>query len=123
MNGNEWIGDAILACDPIEAERIRHLPAPVVKGKVRGRLPTQSDTVTGSFQPITGRELELLPEGMKNRGAWKFYTQADFQTVNVSECGIPDRLVFDGVTYETQRVDDWAHAAGYSKVTLTRVDR
>jgi hypothetical protein len=123
MTGNEWIGDAVLACGPVTVDRVQHLPAPVIKGKASGPLETSTTQVKGSLQPMTGRELQLLPEGLRNRGVWKFYSQTSFQTADVAECGVPDRLVFDGVTYEVHQVDPWDHVADYFKIILTRVDR
>lgn len=39
-------------------------------------------TIQGSIQPLTGREIEQMPEGELRNGRWKLYTQSDLQFAN-----------------------------------------
>lgn len=57
---------------------IRTRTASWVDGVYTQSAPTTS-TIQGSIQPITGRDIEQMPEGEIRSGKWKLYTQSALQ--------------------------------------------
>lgn len=80
---------------------------------VRGSSTTT--TFTGSLQPLTGRELERLPEGLRTRASSTLITAPDVQlrTVDLANQRQADVVISaSGRRFEVIRVEDWtAHAA------------
>jgi hypothetical protein len=123
MGAFDMVGDCIDLLDPQEVEVIRFLPPPVVDGRVVGDPEEERFPATGSLQALSQKDLLSLPEGLRNQGTVKFYTQCELRTVELSENRIPDQFVAGGVTYEVKTIDDWRPAGDYFKVIATRVDR
>ena len=123
MGAFDMVGDCIDVLDPQEVEVIRFLPPPVEDGRVVGEPEEDRFPATGSLQTMSQRDILALPEGLRNQGAVKFYTQCELRTVELSECDLPDQFVADGITYEVKTIDDWMQAGDYFKVIATRVDR
>lgn len=84
-------------------------------------------TIKGSAQPA-GENVELLPEGVRERDAIVIYTATELLTTRSpsNTGGIADRVLFGGRRYEVQNVDDWAVLSGqgmYYKAIATLVER
>jgi hypothetical protein len=58
--------------------RTRYAASTVVNGRTVNGATTTS-TITGSVQPLTGREVERLPEGVRQRVTLKIYTTAELR--------------------------------------------
>jgi hypothetical protein len=87
---------------------------------VRG-APSTFDIVA-SIQPLTGRELQDLPEGQRNVGNLNCYTETLLLTGE--DQAAPDRLDYKGTDYEVQAVEDWTdHVTGlpHYKVRIAEV--
>lgn len=66
--------------------------------------------IRASVQPITGKELETLPEGERSKEWFKVYTKDDVRTgtQHVGTVGRrADHLVFDGAEHEVRKVQPW----------------
>lgn len=101
---------------------IRSFPSAVVKGRANPPIE-QKFTTQLSVQPMTMKELRMLPEGMRNQGRVKAYGCDELKTVATSECRIPDRFLHRGVEYQIDKVDDWVDAGNYYKFEAVRVTR
>lgn len=77
--------------------------------KVAGSTSTL--TVTGVMVPLTGRQLERLPEGQRSGELRAFYTKTSLQTAG--EGVAADVISDDGRTWEVEDVDDWSDSGGY----------
>jgi uncharacterized protein YvpB len=53
-----------------------------------------------SIQPVTGTELQSLPEGLRSRRPVNVYTTATLRTVHLSES--PDHISYDDEWFEVQ---------------------
>lgn len=84
---------------------------------VRVAGSTSTLSITASVQPVTGRELERLPEGMRTTEVVKLYTTTALRT---ADSGDPDHISIDGETYEVQLVERWT-AKGYYKIMALKV--
>lgn len=69
-------------------------------------------TITASVQPLSGKELEKLPEGRNLSGVYRLYTDFRLQTVDDNGAKNPDRIVA-GISptpnrqYEVIQVEEW----------------
>lgn len=68
----------------------------------------QSFTIKGSIQPVSGREMQFLPDGMRAREVYKFYTDTKLAVVSEDKSKAADRLVIDGKKFEVVTVEDWS---------------
>lgn len=56
-------------------------------------------TITGSVQPVDERQMQMLPEGVRQDVSLRIYTTSPLRTGDQST-GIPaDRIAIDGETY------------------------
>ncbi len=117
------VGEAIEACEPPQVEVTRFRAVPVSRGRVVGKLDESRFVIEASVQPLTQKELQLLPEGARTQGRVKIYTQTELLTAEVSECKMPDRIRYRGVEYLVKEVDDWVDAGGYFKAIGVRTER
>lgn len=105
-------------------EIIRHLPAPILKGRVQGRPEEKRIDAVASIQEMTRRDLAQLPEGMRNSGVVQIFIDTEVLTTDTSAGNVPDRIDFGGGRlFQVQKVGDWNAAACYYDVTATRVGR
>lgn len=78
---------------------------------------------TGSFQPISGADLQRLSEGERERVTLKVYTRADLRTSQ--QGGNPaDLILYAGSVWEVQRVERFpgAHPIPHYVGFLMRLD-
>lgn len=59
-----------------------------------------TSTIRGSIQPLTNREVDLLPEGERWQDTRKLYTRATLRVVDVDNELPPHRIQFDGREWE-----------------------
>lgn len=93
------------------------------KGRKTDEGAKETFTASGSFQPMTQKELMRLPEGQRNSGRSKFYSACELLTVELSTCNTPDELEVNGVAYQVDKVDDWNTIAGFFRYELGRLNR
>jgi hypothetical protein len=72
-----------------------------------------SDTIFGTVQPLSGKELRNLPPG-QNALDWRNVWSLD-------ELFLRDQLTIEGVTYVVQQVDPWQIDGQYWKAQACRV--
>lgn len=104
---------------PIKVSRA--LPSPVEKGRRTGRPEDFKFEVQASVQPLSDKELQQLPEGMRNQGTVWVFSDCELLTVSTSECRVPDRFECNGVTYQIQSVEDWSQTTGHYRCRATRI--
>jgi hypothetical protein len=86
---------------------------------VSGRFVPGAPTVTtaaGNVQPLSGKELLLLPEGERQRQVVKIYTGFALESGDIVTRA-------DGIQYDVQAVENWtAFAQPHFKARLTRIE-
>lgn len=88
---------------PLTLQRIS--PGSYIDGLwVEGNLTSQ--TITSSVQPISGEELQSLPEERRVRKNYKLFTSTQLFTVR-NPTNNPDRIIIYGETYEVYQVFPW----------------
>ena len=118
------LAEAVLNC-AVPVKLIRAFPS-ATGGAALGRVNPpieRSTTIQLSVQPMSARELKMLPEGMRNDGTVKCYGPDELITAKSSTCQIPDKFEYRNVLYQVASVHDWKDLGGYFKTIATRVDR
>ncbi len=78
---------------------------------VRGKWTDGSEaapvTIQGTFQPSKGNELEVLPEGRREKSTYTVYTKTQIKTVNQFDETQADILVKDSIRYLVVVAEPW----------------
>jgi hypothetical protein len=86
---------------------------------VDGRQVAASVTtfdILASVQPMGGRDLQRLPEGLRAAERLSVYTATPLRVSRT-----PDTVEIDGETWEVEVVEQWGGIAGYCKATVAKV--
>lgn len=75
--------------------------------------------VLACVQPLTPRELERLPEGLRSRELRHVWTAAALKVAD--GVNVPDLVAIDGASWEVQAVEDWVAFGGLCKAVVARV--
>lgn len=98
----------------------RPAPGSYVNGRwVEGA--TTDSTITASIQPLTGEDMEELPEARRESEGYNMYTSTQVRTVQ--EAGSnqnADRIVFNGKEYEVHQVRPWQNNTNFTIVNHYR---
>lgn len=99
----------------------RRTPGVLSQGVWLERPPTKLN-ILASVQPA-GREVQLLPEGLRSDEALTIFTSTRLQTAADPAGAGSDRLEWNGNLYEAQRIDDWIAGGrgNYFRVIFTRI--
>jgi hypothetical protein len=91
-----------------------------VKGRFTPGATTDTPGVVASVQPITGKELERLPEGIRSKRPAKLYTETEIKQADVGASTPPDQILWDSETWEVHNVG--VHTWGsYYKAIIFKV--
>lgn len=83
-------------------------------------LEPEETTIQASVQPAKQGELVRLPEGRRVRGGVKIFTTTELFTASVEDQRQPDIIVWQGVEWEVDAVDNWEGPGEYYKALATR---
>lgn len=86
-----------------------------------GRLDagtTSTLTVRAVVQPVTGRDLKRLPEGLRTDDVRQVFTATELKTQGAGQD--PDSIAIGGEDYEVQTVERWADLGGYWRAIVMR---
>ena len=75
-------------------------------------------TVMACLQVPDPRTMQLLPEGFRSRARWLMHTVADVRTGSDGQGVLPDKVIFDGVTYEPVDVRNYGYHGGFRRLVL-----
>lgn len=77
-----------------------------------------------SVQPLTGKELLLLPEGQRTRLHVKGYTRTELKTADQAESKKADRVSYADTEFEVQNVESWdGGGLSHCKVIMAEVNQ
>lgn len=83
--------------------------------------PTRTSTpISGSFQPLGGREREALPEGVRAKVTLKLYTHDEVRTVDQMTPEFADVIEYRGDRYVAFTVMQYPTLLAHYKVLLMR---
>ena len=88
----------------------------------RRNAPTSSTlTVLAMVQPLAGRELDRMPEGLQDKELRAVWTEADLKVTVVGGDNEPDVITIDGVPYQVQTVENWSQLGNYRRYIAAKV--
>jgi len=77
--------------------------------------------IQASVQPATTEDLQSLPEGRRQLGAYKLYTDTQLQSV-LENANNPDIVVINGEDYEVAQVEPWQNGiVNHYKILAVRI--
>lgn len=85
---------------------------------VRGAVTTS--TIRGSFQPLAGEEIALLPDGERQADHRKFYTETELRTADQHAQTEADVVIVDGARYTVMQVQHQRKLIPHYKARLLR---
>lgn len=106
------VGSAIdnFATTPISV--IKHTAGTYTNGRfTEGTTTAQEQKV--SVQPMTGRDLQLLPEGLRVRNSIVVFSREELKTADTALKVPADQVVYKSRTYEVHTSEDWSDHGGF----------
>lgn len=84
-------------------------------------VPAGTSTLSAPacVQPITGRELQRLPEGLRSSEVRVFYTVVELRCAAPDVA--PDRVSINGSTWQVERVEPWNELGNYFRCLVRKV--
>lgn len=64
-------------------------------------------TIRTSVQPARGKELEVLPEGLRTSEVYKIYPEIELRAVDQHSQEEADIVVYNGNEYKVQHLEAW----------------
>ncbi len=77
--------------------------------------------ITGSIQPASQRDLEMLAEGRRISEGMKLYTTTDLKTASPSTGVNADIIIYRGREFEVVAVRNWYQTTEFYKAILKRL--
>lgn len=74
-----------------------------------------------AVQPATGKEIDRLPEGARNRETLRCYSSEDLRAPEQGTSTGGDRFTYNGAVFEVVKVDDRSRDGGYWRAFAARV--
>lgn len=122
MDFGALCGDLCEAVDEcaVPVTVIRSYPGAVVKGRAQPKT-VERFHASLSVQPMTGRELQQVPEGERAEERVKAFSCTELHTTKTSECRTADQFLWKGRTYRIVRSECW-EAGGFYRYEAVGVD-
>ena len=76
--------------------------------------------VVATFQPLRGSEIEMLPEGDRDKRSGRVSSATEIKSADKGSQLMADQIVFDGDTWEVRSVSKH-HFGGYWEAFVVRV--
>lgn len=114
------VSDAVDTLGGVAVTRLRAAVGGYMNGYWQAGTPV-TDAITCSIQPMTGRDLQVLPEGQRADEVQVFYSTSELRTREPQQWDA-DTLLFAGVTWRVIRVKTWAAlGATYYRALVAKV--
>ena len=115
------LSDAVLDCS-VPVIVTRHRAVARDKGRKLASLVEQFQ-IHASISPMTGADLQRLPEGQRAEGAVLIITPDKLHTVDTSECNVADTVNYNDIDYQISMVNDWSELGNFYEAVGTRLQR
>ncbi len=88
-------------------------------------VPGSTSTLSAqvSLQPLSMREVQLLPEGIRQKAAWKLYTGTALQIADPTANALADQFTKNGKVYEITSLGEWDTHGDYNKYVAFKVEQ
>ena len=85
---------------------------------VRNAPGSSTFSIKGHVQPVPGRELDRLPEGIRDNDARILWTETELRCGPAVE---PDTVEVDGDDWQVETVRDWSGAGNFFRCLIRKV--
>lgn len=82
---------------------------------------TSTLSIVASVQPLNGRDLKQLPEGMRTEELQKIYSSTALRTQGPGQA--PDKIAIGSETWEVRRVEDWSQTGNFYMAIIAKTNR
>lgn len=114
--------DVILECS-VCITVTRYAAPTVVNGRVTAQTEDGQFQISASVTPLPSKERELLPEGIKAKGAKLVISPEELYTVRTEDNIPADEFDYQGVTYLIHSTSDWYDLGRFYAYVAVRKDR
>lgn len=98
------------------------LSLPYAAGDGIARLPAPTTfSIQASIQPVSGRDLLRLPEGLRTQQLVCIYTDTALQTALAPSGNQADVVAYKGQDFECQTILDWSDSGDFFKVIAQKI--
>ena len=81
-------------------------------------------TINGNMQPLSGYEIQMLPESFRSRESRKFYCVDPIYSIREAQSKEPDIVEADGKDFEVHKVKQYQMGVlDHFEATLIRVEQ
>lgn len=85
------------------------------------RTVASTTTIQGSVQPLTDRQREVLPEGLRQSVTRRMWTRAEVLTADQLTGRLADRITINNESFDVVRVSHWPALLAHFEADLVRV--
>lgn len=96
----------------------RRTPQARVNGVAQSPLDTKINIVA-NIQPASGRDLQRLPEGMRQSETIVIFCETELHVVKSGR--LPDLIAYNGKSYEVSSVEPWADSGNFHECLAVKV--
>ena len=79
-------------------------------------------TVSASVQPITPRQAQMLPEGIRQSASFVVFSGTELKATDPLTGAVGDTISYRGRTWEIVSVEDWTQHGGFYKSVAAKVE-
>jgi len=103
---------------------VRYTSISIVKGRhVPGSDVTTNFNTIGSVQPLTAKDTSTLPEGVRDRGGHKLFTDDLLNIADIPNRIKADRVTIEGSLYEVVKSNNWKNGLiNHFKSLVVQID-
>lgn len=95
----------------------------LVSGRVVQGVASVPFSTAGSIQPLSGRDLQRLPEGDRATEQFWYFTSTRLQTADAASGQVADVVDVGGESFEVQSVEDWSASGSFYRARISKVNR
>jgi hypothetical protein len=105
-----------------EVTFVRPAPGDYAEGYWEQGEDDQEIIIKISIQPMSGDDLELLPEAFRTRRVCKGYTETPLSNLDEKILRRGDKLQYEGTLFEVHTVKRWPKGLDHYEVVLVEMD-
>lgn len=92
-------------------------------GRLNASTTSSTFSLTASIQPLSGRDVQRLPEGLRDRRGHSIWHTTELRPADAAAGTPGDRFTYDGRTFEVISSERWADLGNFFKSIALQVER
>ena len=76
-----------------------------------------------NVQEASGSDLELLPEGYRSKRVILIFSENELKIVSQKDKTKADLILWDGETFQVEKLKNWQHITGHYEALAVRLDQ